>query len=198
MITLESTAIPIVRTIPAIPGRRQHGAERNEYAHEQEDVEQQCEVGHPARRLVEGAHVEQYQQEGDDERDHTGVDRLLTQRRTYDRILNDVRRCGNLTRFEHVGQVFGLLNGEITRNRRIAALDLLAHHRRRVDVTVEHDGYATAHVVGRQTRPFGDAVGVHRHRDLGLGTALRIGFAASVMTEPSSGARPSGRSTLIA
>ena len=158
-------------------GQRQHGAERNEYAHEQEDVEQQCEVGHPARRLVEGAHVEQYQQEGDDERDHTGVDRLLTQRRTYDRILNDVRRCGNLTRFEHVGQVLGLLNGEITRNRRIAALDLLAHHRRRVDVTVEHDGYATAHVVGRQTRPFGDAVGVHRHRDLGLGTALRIGFA---------------------
>ncbi len=74
----------------------QHGAERHEHAHQQEDVGQQRDVGHPARRLIEEAHVEEYEDEGDHERKHTGVDRLLAQRRTDDRILNDLRGSGTL------------------------------------------------------------------------------------------------------
>ena len=145
----------------------QHGTERDKHAHQQEDVEEQGDIGHPTGRLVEQAHVEEHQDEGDHEREHTGVDRLLAQRRTYDRILDDLGRSGDLTRVEHVGQVLGLLDRKVTRDRRLTLVDLAVHAGGRIDVTVENDGDALADVLARQTCPLLRTLGIHRHRDLG-------------------------------
>ena len=152
----------------------QHGAERHQNAHQQEDVREQRDVGHPARRLVEQTHVEQHEDEGDHERDHTGVDRLLAQRRTYDRILDDLGRSGNLTRIEHVGQVLGLLDGEIAGDLRLSLVDLRVDAGSRIDVAVENDGDALADIFARHARPLLRTFGVHGHRNLGRGAALGV------------------------
>ena len=152
----------------------QHGAERHEHAHQQEDIGQQRDVGHPACGLVEQPHVEQDEDKGDHERHHTGVDRLLAQRRTYDRILDDLGGSGNLTRVEHVGKVLGLLDGEIAGDLRLALVDLRVDAGSRVDITVEDDGDAFADVLARHARPLRGTLGVHGHRNLGRSAALGI------------------------
>ena len=157
-------------------GQRQHGTERNQNTEQQEYVAQQGDIGQPAGCLIVEAHIEKHQHEREYKRKNTRIDRLLPQRRTYDGILNNTCRSGHLTRLEHVGEVFRLLNGEVTRDFRTSAFDLLANDRSGIDITVEHDGDAAADIVARQTRPVLNTFRVHRHRNLGFGTALGIGF----------------------
>ena len=154
--------------------QRQHGAERHQDAHQQEDVGQQGDVGHPACGLVEQAHVEQHEDEGDHERKHTRVDRLLTQRGAHDGILDDLGRSGNLTRVEYVGKVFRLLNREVARDLRGTLVDLGVHAGCGIYVPVEDDGDAFADVLARQTRPLLRTLAVHGHRHLGRSAALGV------------------------
>ena len=80
----------------------------------------------------------------------------------------------NLTRIEHVGQVLGLLDGEIAGDLRLSLVDLRVDAGSRIDVAVENDGDALADILARHARPLLRTFGVHGHRNLGRGAALGV------------------------
>ena len=99
-------------------GYTRHGEcrlERSQDAESEEEVEQQCAVSHhTGDEVVHQNHVDHKQHEGDDERGDTLLDRLCAESRTNHLFLNDAGRSGHTSRFQGVGKVFGVFDGEVT------------------------------------------------------------------------------------
>ena len=145
------------------------GLERRQNTEREEEVDNQSAVGnHTGDEAVHGNHVDHQQHEGDDEGDDTLLDGLSTERRSYDFLLNNLCRSRHTTGLQSVGQVLGLLNGEITRDGRFATVDLLVDARSGVDHAVQYDGNGFAHIGFGQGGPAACALRVHRHAHLGL------------------------------
>ncbi len=146
----------------------QCGLERSQNTEREEDVHQQGEVGHHARNdVVHHEHVDHQQHESDDERHNTLLDRLCAERRTDHFFLHDACGSRHTTRFQRVGEVFRVFNGEVTRDRRLTAVDFAIHTRSRINHTVEDDGDGLADVSLCQGSPTARTFRVHRHRHLG-------------------------------
>ena len=146
-------------------GQRQHRAQRGQHAEHKEQVDQQRDIGNQTALVVENQHVNQYHNEGQDERQHTVADGFLTQGRPYDRLLYDRGGGGQFTRFEDIGQVLAFFYGKAARNGRTAAGDFAVDGRPRIGRVIHDDGDGTAHVVTRHVFPDARAFGVHRHAD---------------------------------
>ena len=109
-------------------GDTRHGQcrlERSKHAQREEEVGNQRQIGHHARDdVVHDDHVEHQQDKGNDKRDETLLDRLGTERRTYDFLLNNLCRSRHTARLQRVGQVLGILDGEVAPDRRLTAINL--------------------------------------------------------------------------
>ena len=147
----------------------EHRLERGHYAQREEQVEQQRHVGHHSRNeVVEHNEVGHQYYEGDDERHEALLDGLHTERRAHHLFLHDAGRGGHLARVERVGQVFGLLDGEVSCDLGASAGNLAVHSRRAVHGAVEHDGHRAAYVGLGELRPAARSVAVHLHGDAGV------------------------------
>ena len=99
--------------------------ERGKDTEGKEYVDYQGQVSYRTRDdIVHQYHVDDKQHKGYDERYNTLLDRLGTQRRTYYFFLYDTGRGWHTSRLQRVGQVFGHLNGKVTRYSRLAAVYL--------------------------------------------------------------------------
>ena len=156
-------------------GQGQNSTERREDTHHQEYVAQQSQVSKPTCTAVEQSHVEKYQAECDKERNHTELNRLLTERRTYHFIIDNARGSGQFTRFEQVSKVGSLLDSEVTGDLRTTTCNLAVYGRSRVNITIKNDSDAAVKVVSCHTSPSASTCCVHCHINLCRRTCLSIG-----------------------
>ncbi len=157
------------------------GTERYEGTEEEEDVAQQGDVGRDAGTPVEEHHVDEHQDEGDDERNHTAANGFCTEGRTYDLLLDDGGRGGELTGLQHVGEVLAVFHGEVAGNLGVAAGDFALDRRIRIDHAVQHDGNLAFEVVLGQAGPGVGTFGVHGHGNVRGTVALgTVGVHAGV------------------
>ena len=78
------------------------------------------------------------------------------------------------SRLQRVGQVLGILDGEVARDRRLAAVNLAIDARSGIDYAVEHDGYGLAEVGLGDGRPFARTLGIHGHAHLRLAILVKL------------------------
>ena len=142
-------------------------SERCEGTEEEEDVGEQGEVSHETGSLVEENHVNEHQEECHEEGDETLADRLGTEGRTHNLLLDDRSRSGKLTGLEDVGKVGGLLDGEVAGDGGGTSGNLGLDGRIGIHGTVEDDGDLTADVVLGDACPGVGTLGVHGHGDTG-------------------------------
>ena len=155
--------------------------ERRQNTQREEQVENQTAVGNHSRsETVEANHIEHQQHKRDDERPQTGRNGLLAERRTDYRLTDDIDFRSHLTALEHVCQVVGFLNGEVTRDLRASALDYGIDRRERIYLVVEHDGNLLAYVFLSNLCPTARTLVVHRHIN-GVTALHLVVFAACVV-----------------
>ena len=142
----------------------EHSLERGKYAEGEEQVEDKAEVGDEAGdESVEGAHENHEQNQCDNKRHKAVVDGLLTQRRAYNHIGDDVYLGFHLTGLEYVGKVLAFLDGELAGDFGTAAFDDIVDVGGGVNLVVKYYGHSLALVGGSDACPVAGALGVHHH-----------------------------------
>ena len=148
-------------------GQGQGGAEAGHARHDDEHGEAEHDVGDDAAHAVVDGH----------EHDHGGgthqsgvdaaVDGFLAQGRTDGTFFQHGDGRGQRTGTQHDGQVRGFLRGELAGDDGTATGDALLDHRSGIDLVVQHDGHATAHVFTGDVLEQGGAAAVEVQADAG-------------------------------
>ena len=141
----------------------QDSSERDEDSEEEKHVAEKGDVSGDTGSLIEEYHVEEDEQEGDQEGYHTSPDRLGTEGRSDDLLLDDGCRGGKLTGLEDVHKVGGLFRSEMTGDGGVSACDGAVDVRIGIHHAVEDDGDLPSYVVTSHAGPDVGALGVHAH-----------------------------------
>ena len=163
----------------------QNRSDGDKCSNQEDNVADQCDAGCNTGSSVEEQHVQQYKNERDQEREHTGVDGFLTEGRSNYLLLKNCCRCRKLTGLEHVGKVCGLFEREFSGDFTSTSFNWLVYVRIGINHSVQDNGYASADVVCGDSCPGSCTIRVHCHA-YGRITALLpvgdacIGDAASV------------------
>ena len=147
-------------------GHRKSRLERGKDTECEEEVEQQCTVGHHTgdETIVEH-HKEHQEDEGYHAADETGLNGSGTEARTYGLFLYDGGGSGHLTALQHVGKVLGILCREVSADLALTTGNFALDGRCAVYKAVEDDGYRTLQVLLRNHGPVACTVGIHGHRN---------------------------------
>ncbi len=142
---------------------------------QQEQVEGESQIRHQAGEPVVDEHEHHHRERGSRGGDEPLADGIGAERRPHRALLQHLDGCGQRARAQHDGQVGRLLGGEAAGDLGAPGGNALPDLRRRVDVAVQHDREAPAHVglgelrEGAATR----RVEVHRHVRLARGLVDR-------------------------
>src|SRR5579864_2087042 len=148
--TLASTAMPMVKMTPAMPGRVSVEWNSPMPPNSSSTLHQRADRVDAAQPVVQ-QHHEHHQRAADDAGAQPLADRVAAQRRP-DRALLEIGYAGRQrARAQHRREVLDLLLGEAALDDARVA-DPRADHRRRDDLAVEDDGQAGADVLAGQRR----------------------------------------------
>ena len=118
--TLASMARPMVRMMPAMPGRGEHEVEARHHAEEQHDVDQQRDARQHAREPVIDEHEGKRQQQADHAAGHAAPDGTVAQRGGHAAFLLDAHGRGERV-FQRAGEVLRLGRAEVAGDAHVAA-----------------------------------------------------------------------------
>ena len=139
--------MPMVKTMPAMPGKRQRRAQQRHRGEDEEDVHAEREVGEHAEDAIGRQHIDDDQRAADQGRALAGVDRILAEAGADGALLDDGQLGRQRAGAQQHGQIVGLLDGEIAGDLAGAAGDRPENARRRDHLAVEHDGEQFADVL---------------------------------------------------
>ena len=164
-------------------GNTRHGKSRLETGQNtqrEEEVEQQCPVGHHTRyEVVHNHHVNHQENKGNYKRPKTLLNGLGTQCRTNNCFLNNASGSRHTSRLQSVGQVFGIFNGEVARDGRLTTINFLVNARSRIDNTIQNDSYCLAYISLGELSPFTSTIAIHGHTNLRTAKIVKLVFCIS-------------------
>ena len=140
-------------------------SEGNEDSKEEKHVAEEGDVSCDTCALIEEYHVDEDEQEGDQEGNHTGLDRLCTEGRSHYLLLDDGGRGGKLTGLQNVHEVGSLIRSEVSGDGGLTSGDGAVDVRIGIHHTVEDDGDLPSDIVTGHAGPDVGAFGVHAHGD---------------------------------
>ena len=152
---------------------RQGSLERGQDTKREEHIDDQGTDSDRTRDdVIDGKHEDDQQHESHNEREDTLLDRLCTERWSYNLLLDDMGGSRHTTRLQGVGEILRILDGEVTADGALSTADLTIDTRSRINDTIEDDSDSLAHIGLGQFSPSTGTVRVHRHRDLRLAGQL--------------------------